>query len=275
MTAAQLKNFADKLSVILMQDFEFNGIKIQLNYSARANHSKNWVIASHYHPWFEFNYVSKGSLYTTIKGKEFLINAGYSYIIPPGAAHSHRNNGCGDDGICIRFRLDADESDSVVKTLSAPYAMPFKSNIEKLDLSGGITSIQAEFTAWLMHIYEMLGTEKTEIAPVKYTFAAQVILYLEEYYKEKIRFSDIAAAMNTSYRTLSRNFTAETGMSVSDKLTQIRLGKAKELLVSTQLPMYDIAALSGYENEFYFSRIFKLKEHMPPKDYRKKYRIKI
>ena len=81
--------------------------------------------------------------------------------------------------------------------------------------------------------------------------------------------------MNTSYRTLSRKFTAETGMSISDKLTEIRLEKAKELLISTKLSMYDIASLSGYENEFYFSRIFKQKEKISPKAYRSLYKIKL
>ncbi len=275
MTSARLKEFIDKLSVILMRDFEFNGIEISVNYAARAKHSKSWVISSHYHPWYEFNYVSKGSLYTTLNGNEFLITAGSSYIIPPGITHSHRHNGTGDDGICIRFCLNTPQENAISETLSKPHAMPFKSNIEKLNLSGGIYSTQAEFAAWIMRIYELFCADTAPSVQIKYTFANQVILYLEEYYKEKINFSDIANAMNTSYRTLSRKFSAETGMSISDKLTAIRLDKAKQLLVSTNLSMYDIAAQTGYENEFYFSRIFKQKEKISPKAYRKQHFIEL
>ncbi len=275
MTQAKLKELTDKLGAVLMHEFEFNGIKIKVNYASLANHPKSWVIASHYHPWFEFNYVSKGSLYTTVNKTEFLINAGSSYIIPPGVPHSHRNNAVGDKGICIRFCLNAPENNPVLKTLSAPHEKPFISNIEKLNLTGGLLSTQAEFAAWLMRIFEEFSSEELPAAPPKHSFATQVILYLEEYYTRKIRFCDIANAMNTSYRTLSRKFTAETGMSISDKLTEIRLEKAKELLISTKLSMYDIASLSGYENEFYFSRIFKQKEKISPKAYRSLYKIKL
>ncbi len=86
---------------------------------------------------------------------------------------------------------------------------------------------------------------------------------------------DIASAMNTSYRTLIRRFRAETGMSISDKLTEIRLDRAKQLLISTKLPIYEIAAQCGYENEYYFSGIFKKKLHCPPGVYREKFRIRL
>lgn len=49
-------------------------------------------------------------------------------------------------------------------------------------------------------------------------------------------------------------------MSISEKLTGIKLGNTKKLLISTDKPIYKIAAECGYENEFYFSKAFKQKE---------------
>ncbi len=269
MTLAKLKETVEKLRELQRSGFEFNGIKITVNYVERAKHPKNWVIAAHYHPWFEFNYVSKGSVYTTIDGTEFLIEAGQSYIIPPNVSHSHRNSGEGDDGICIRFGLSADEENEIVKTLSRASAEAFDSAVEKIPLSGGIYRRQAEFAAWLMGIFDLRSTEKRTDTALKNTFAAQTILYLEEYHREKIGASDIANALNTSYRTLARRFKEETGMTVTEKLTEIRMEKAKQMLVSTKLSMREIAQKTGYENEFSFSKAFKRSEKIPPKDYRK------
>lgn len=274
MTLTQIRELSEKLNIILMKPFHFDDINIVLNYAARAKHTKNWIISTHYHPWFEFNYVSKGSLYTTIKGKEFLIESGQSYIIPPGIPHSHRHNNTGDDGICIRFSLNSITKNRIIDVLSTPRAYPFDAGL-KMNLSGGFLSIQAEFAAWLMRLFESWSSKEPETKIIQNTFAAQVILYLEEYYYTKIKVTDISRAMNTSYRTLARKFVSETGMSVLDKLTEIRLDKAKQLLVSTKLPIYDIAIKTGYENEFYFSKIFKKKINCSPKAYRKQYYINV
>lgn len=274
LTLTQIQELTEKLNIILMKPFCFNDINIVLNYAARAKHAKNWVVATHYHPWFEFNYVSKGSLYTTINGKEFYIEAGQAYIIPPGVPHSHRHNNTGDDGICIRFSLNSTAKNRITDVLSVPRAYPFDVGL-KMKLYGGILSTQAEFAAWLMQLFELWNEKEPKAEIMQNTFAAQVILYLEEYYRTKIKVADISRAMNTSYRTLARKFASETGMSVLDKLTEIRLDKAKQLLISTKLPIYDIAVKVGYENEFYFSKIFKDKINCSPKDYRKQYYINV
>lgn len=268
MTIANLNNLVEKLSIIINREIKFNNLKIRIDYVKRAKHPKNWVIDSHYHPWFEFNYISKGSVYTTVNGKEFLINSGESYIIPPDIPHSHRNNNTGDDGICIRFTVESDNKNNVLATLSKPRASAFVSGIDKLHLSEGIFSMQGEFTAWLMRLYDIWNTDREAIPPESNSFASQVIFYLEKYYAEKIKTDDIANALNTSYRTLSRKFKAETGTTLSKKLTEIRITKAKQLLISTKLSIYDIARRCGYENEFYFSLKFKECEDISPSMYR-------
>ena len=268
MNLKKIRFISEKLGTILIEPFEFNNMSVTLNYAARAKHAKNWIIPPHYHPWFEFNYVSKGSLYTTVNDKEFLINAGDSYIIPPGITHSHRHNNTGDDGLCIRFSLSADEDNPILKTLLIPRAKPFISDIDKINLQGGIYSIQTAFLSWLTHLYEINTNDVPPAAAVQNTFAAQVTLYLKEYFRTKIKTEDIANALNTSYRTLARKFSSETGTTVSETLSKIRLDHAKKLLISTDLPIYTIAVESGFENEFYFSKCFKQKENISPSAYR-------
>ena len=258
-----------------MKPFEFNGVRFKVNYVNRAKHSKSWIIKEHFHPWYEFNYISKGSAYTNIDGNEFLVEAGQSYMIPPGVPHSHRHNNTGDDGICIRFSVEEKNSSDISKVLAIPQYCAFNSEIEKLVLTGNLYSTQAEFAAWLLRMCDNRDEIKENIVTSQNAIASQVILYLNEYYNEHIRVEDISNALNISYRTLSRKFKSETGNTILDTLTQIRLKKAKQLLLSTKLSMYDIAIQAGYENEFYFSKTFKKHEKMSPSVYRKKYSVQI
>ena len=62
-----------------------------------------------------------------------------------------------------------------------------------------------------------------------------------------------------------------TGLPPQQYLLQMRLSKAAELLKSTSSPIKEIAALSGWENVFYFSRLFRQKYYISPLQYRKEF----
>ena len=47
--------------------------------------------------------------------------------------------------------------------------------------------------------------------------------------------------------------------------------KAAKLLKSTSSPIKEVAALSGWENMFYFSRLFRRKYYLSPLQYRKEF----
>ena len=274
MTLSRQRELTEGLQTALGQPFTFGGLRIAISYCARAKHPKNWIVGTHYHPWFEFNYVARGSVYTTVNGTEFLISAGQSFLIPPHVPHSHRHNGTGDDGICIRFSLEAaDEAqpNRLLAGLSAAYSAAFSSGLEKMRFTGGLLHVQAAFALWLTGIYDLRSREELPVHAAQNMLSAQVILYLRESYASRIRTEDIANALNISYRSLSRKFKAETGMTIGEKLTEIRMDKAKQLLLSTKKTLSDIAQETGYDNEFYFSRIFKRQERMPPSRYRSRF----
>lgn len=105
--------------------------------------------------------------------------------------------------------------------------------------------------------------------PVSNLVSPQVIVFLKAYYKQKLSVNDIATALNISYRTLSRKFKDETGITISEKLEQIRINEARRLLLETNKTMLQIAEEVGYENEFYFSRVFKKHEYLSPTSYRR------
>jgi len=77
-----------------------------------------------------------------------------------------------------------------------------------------------------------------------------------------------AACVNTYY--LSHLFKKELGMTVVDYLTKVRIEEAKRLLQNDRMSIIEIALEVGYEDQSYFSKVFKKSEHTTPMTYRKK-----
>lgn len=67
---------------------------------------------------------------------------------------------------------------------------------------------------------------------------------------------------------LSSLFKINTGKTFIEKLTQIRIEKAKDMLVSTHMKNYEVAEKVGYKDSRYFSQIFKKVVGVTPTEYR-------
>ena len=56
---------------------------------------------------------------------------------------------------------------------------------------------------------------------------------------------------------LSNLFAKETGMTFSNYLKKVRIEKAKELILTTDMKIYEVACSVGYPDQKYFSKVFK------------------
>ncbi len=77
--------------------------------------------------------------------------------------------------------------------------------------------------------------------------------------------------INPTY--FSRRFKDHYGQSYSDYLTNLRLDKATEWLIGTNLKIQEIAELVGYEGAAYFSNVFKRERGFSPNEFRQKHQI--
>lgn len=91
---------------------------------------------------------------------------------------------------------------------------------------------------------------------------------IEGRYNENLSLEEICAQIAVSKSYFCYLFKRETGMSVWNYLTVVRLQHAKELLENTDLKSYEIAFQVGYDNPSYFSKLFKKYENMTPNEYR-------
>lgn len=101
---------------------------------------------------------------------------------------------------------------------------------------------------------------------------ASAIRTIEYNYNNHITVQGLADSLYLDTAYFSRLFKQKTGYSPKHYLLNVRLNRAKELLLHTEYPIREIAAATGFSDTLYFSKIFTRKEGVPPSLYRKQAR---
>ncbi len=92
--------------------------------------------------------------------------------------------------------------------------------------------------------------------------------YMQTHFHEKITLEQVAQRVFLSPSYFSRVFKRELGQPFSGFLNSLRIKKSKELLQSTQLKLIDIALAVGFDDQSYFTKIFKKEMGITPFQYR-------
>jgi two-component system, response regulator YesN len=92
----------------------------------------------------------------------------------------------------------------------------------------------------------------------KYSYIiSKSINFIKQNYHKNIALTDAAEYLEISKSYLSLLFKQETGINFTAFLTNYRIETAKKLLVSSNYKIYEIAEKVGFENPYYFSKVFK------------------
>lgn len=96
-----------------------------------------------------------------------------------------------------------------------------------------------------------------------------VISDIREHYMEDISLTSLAAKYNISMARLSEMIKEHLSLNFSDYIASLRIQRAKELLRDESLSIQEIAEIVGYNDYFYFTKVFKKVEGISPSKYRK------
>ena len=86
-----------------------------------------------------------------------------------------------------------------------------------------------------------------------------------------LTLTDLAEQLELSLSRTSHVLKKEFNKNFNELLNAARIKRAADLLLSTPFSLKHIAVLSGFDNEYYFNRVFKRQTGLPPGEYRKKY----
>lgn len=120
-------------------------------------------------------------------------------------------------------------------------------------------------TIFYQFVHEVLSQlDRQGARTLKPNPVTQAIRYLEERYAEAFSVEGLAELLDCSAGHLSRRFKKETGSSLVEYLTRVRMNKAKELLLQADVSIQAIAESVGIPDAVYFNRIFKKNAGISP-----------
>jgi transcriptional regulator GlxA family with amidase domain len=113
---------------------------------------------------------------------------------------------------------------------------------------------------------------KSVIEGIEDPVVTQALTLIWTHSHRELSVEQIARELPVSRRTLERRFQASTGRTVIEEITRCRLSRAKRLLAETDLPVKNVAHLSGFPSEEQMRIVFRQIEKIAPSEYRHKTR---
>ncbi|MEK3766994.1 helix-turn-helix domain-containing protein [Paenibacillus sp. FSL R5-0887] len=95
-----------------------------------------------------------------------------------------------------------------------------------------------------------------------------IVAFVDEHYMEELSLDKLSTRFFLSREHISRRFKQEVGMTLTNYVIHLRINQAKQWLLESDEKMYSIALKLGYQDEIYFSKLFKKNVGMTPAEYR-------
>lgn len=145
-----------------------------------------------------------------------------------------------------------------------PYTINIASQLKRLNSLSAILEWLQIFCGKLCRLLDERKENRSD------KVVDQAKSYIEEHYQEKLTLTEIADTLNISSGYLSNNFKKFTGMTLSDYIAHVKIEHAKELIDTHQYLMYEISDMLGFDNPYYFSKVFKKVTGISPREHEKR-----
>lgn len=267
-------------------------------YIAREFKVDNFTFPFHYHPYFEINYIVKGSGKRIVGQKITEFSGNDITLIAPNLPHQFKNPENKKKqkihSIILQFRPSLFGEDLMSKSEFASLVSLFqkarrgvafgRNTIKKVDLKFRKLLNLKGFRGLMLFLeilndlaetndYEYLSDITwEEIAPGKgRELTERIFHYILNYYTDDLSLEKVAEVAGISKSAFSHYFKKRTGKTFSSFINELRVSHASRLLRETEKNVAEVCFDSGFNNLAYFNRVFKNIQVVSPRDYRKKY----
>lgn len=254
---------------------------------------------SHYHEYMELLYVLEGAYELKVGSTIHRLDKNDLFVILPGEPHCTRRLCDTQSLLCIKFLPDILFSHQADDTLPAQlvlFVLERYSTLRKFSADrfadtvipqalseivrefrgqalGRELSIRAELSRillWLVRYWhEEAGQPLLNLSNRNTMLAlAKACQYVQSNYATAT-LRGAAKACDLSYGYFSQLFNSTMKLSFSDYVNQIRIHHARKLLLTTDIPITEIAMEVGFSTASYFTQTFRTQNGITPGQYRK------
>jgi AraC-like DNA-binding protein len=254
----------------------------------------------HWHDELELAFVQKGSLMVSMNEQRYVLQEGNGIFINSGVLHSYtglKNIECLFPNVLFHISLICGTQKSI---LWKKYLQPL---LETVSLSHLILQEdipwQKDALDFIKEVYNLLQRKEwgyefmvvnnlSEILllfcknhsdllseinthnKIEISRLRQMLDYIQCHYTEQIQLQQIADAASVSQRECLRCFKSVIGTPPMQYVINLRIRKAKKLLIETTLSLSEICERCGFQNQSYFTKVFRSITNTSPGKYRKK-----
>lgn len=263
-----------------------------------ASNNKHHPVKEHKHDFYEIVYISKGSGVHTVAKKQYPMLAGDIYLMAPGEAHSfHPDNQVEYVNIIFKKSLFTEDTWNTLKKISGLEILQNKKNkkaLHKLALTPVHSKKIIDLTNIIRHeqrqkepAWQLIATEACMnilvtisrawisygcTRPHQFLQAGPISKALEiihENWNIELSVQELAKKVHLSQNYFGEQFKNTMGLTIQQYINKLRIDHARILLEKNDLSINAIAETAGYEDNSYFTRVFKKNCGLSPQAYRK------
>lgn len=139
-------------------------------------------------------------------------------------------------------------------------------------LEGGLTEnnlvLSSQILSHILSIITLRNKFDTKATNNKSIYIDQAIVFMKNNINRPLSLDDIANNVGLSRSHISLIFKDETGYSPVDFFTHLKIQKSCTMLKYSDMPIKEISATLGFNDQYYFSRVFKKIIGCSPLQYR-------
>jgi LacI family transcriptional regulator len=119
----------------------------------------------------------------------------------------------------------------------------------------------------------VIQRESTSMSAVTAPPLAKALAFIRSQESSAPTVADVAEAAGVSRRTLLVLCRTHFGTSVKDLITETRLERARNLLLNSQMTLFDLSVICGFNHYGRFSQLFHRRFGSPPARYRRQHQV--
>ena len=129
----------------------------------------------------------------------------------------------------------------------------------------------ADVSEYMELVIKDVHEKIAQVAEKKYSYMVRLAMsYLEENHSKDISLTEVADVIGVSANYFSKIFKKEVGINFVDWFNQLRIERAKDILLKNTYKVYEVAEMVGYSEYKYFITMFKKYTGKTPKQFREK-----
>ncbi len=259
-----------------------SSLQVDVTLAAYTHCWKEWKDINYTPDYNKFYFIIEGEGWLKIKDKEFYPLPGQLFLMPEGVVQSYSaiNDNAFKKYWC-HFTAKTGNI-NIFDKIQLPYYINVSDrlNLEVLfkDLiqcyeSGNLVSsfrvkaILMEIIAY--YIENAFDSDVNMLNTLDNEKLNCVINYIDEHLSENITVEQLAKILHFNPRYFIRFFKQHIGNTPIQYINRIRMEKAKSILKSTGMNVSDVADITGFNDLFHFSKVFKAHTGFTPTEFKK------